>query len=773
MPADAEFRRLPSSSPKTRPRPLYFSTASNLGLHKTRGVPSLLDYALPAGAPLAARRWLRSLLLMPPEPHVAMSLHRACRELWKDHGSLPNFVAMSPANVVLKLKKREGNADFFNELKDLCSVVGAACDSPALADMCDNVLVAVASETGVRLAAHELAVKLAEVRALVDDVVEAAVKPPTSANIPSEFAGIAEVLTRMKLSNEEYKGKVKDSTIPLAVGQVEQAWSRVMIEAHACVSLAREAATFSSSSGKDPYLAYDVNNNASWIKLPRGTKMSADKASVLGLLHPRDRNGKMETAVYSTLALEEAQDEYRRSCVAAHDAVREQLRELAASVSPSIPELVGAASFSLIACVLEAHVRESKRRSWDLPNLVGFDSKGEGVLKNSLNLKAAWPYWLGGPGGIDPRVVRNSFDMNGMFLVTGPNMAGKSTMLRSTCACALLGACGLAIPAEAATQIPYIDAFMLRNFSSDSPLEGRSSFAVEMMEMKYVLQDVTSKSLVLVDELGKGTEARAGAALAGAMLEALDKAGCIGAFATHLHDLLHMDLELSENTTKMKMEVVDDGRHGRRPTWRMVEGTSTESLALEVARECNLPHDTLKRAAALYQRGSNGPGGDDHPAPRVAPTAPRNTGSSSPFDSLEKLSPLLQRTCQHVLDSLSGPERDGLATTVPDVHLVPKGTLPGTHTTNRSCVYIARRPRDNRFYVGSSGQLRERILTHRSPGSAASSQVHDPDAEFLYVIVSSSTARAVEAAVIKECMAENVPLLSTHDANSRWLPSSR
>lgn len=731
-----------------------------------------MDYALPAGAPLAARRWLRSLLLMPPEPHVAMSLHRACRELWRDHGSLPTFVAMSPANVVLKLKKREGNADFFNELKDLCSVVGAACDSPALADMCDNVLVAVASETGVRLAAHELAVKLAEVRELVEDVVEPAVKPPSSANIPPEFADIADVLTRMKLSNEEYKGKVKDATIPLAVDQVENAWRRIMVEAHACVSLAKQAAAFSSSSGKDPYLAYDVNNNAAWIKLPRGTKLSTDKTSVLGLVHPRDRNGKVETAVYSTSALEEAQDEYRRSCVAAHDAVREQLRELAASVSPSIPELVGAASFSLIACVLEAHVRESKRRSWELPNLVGFNSKKDGISKSSLNLKAAWPYWLGGPGGIDPRVVRNSFDMNGMFLVTGPNMAGKSTMLRSTCACALLGACGLAIPADGATQVPYIDAFMLRNFSSDSPLEGRSSFAVEMMEMKYVLQDVTSKSLVLVDELGKGTEARAGAALAGAMLEALDKAGCIGAFATHLHDLLHMDLELSENTTKMKMEVEDDGERGRRPTWRMVEGTSTESLALEVARECHLPPDTLKRAAALYQRGpSRTEGGEpslpDAPEPdRVTPAAPTRNDPTSPFHSLEKLAPLLQRTCQHVMDRLSGPEREGPITAV-KVHHVPKGSLPGTQITNRACVYIARRPRDNRFYVGSSGQLRERILTHRAPGSAASSQVHDPDAEFIYVVVSTSTARTVETAVIKECMAENVPLLSTHDANSR------
>eukprot|EP00891_Asterochloris_glomerata_P007043 jgi/Astpho2/7043/gw1.00107.195.1_t len=82
-------------------------------------------------------------------------------------------------------------------------------------------------------------------------------------------------------------------------------------------------------------------------------------------------------------------------------------------------------------------------------------------------------------------------------------MAGKSTVLRSTCAVALLAACGLHAPAQAAT-VPFTDAFMLRNFSADSPLEGRSSFAVEMHEMRYVLEDVTQDSLVLVDELGKG-----------------------------------------------------------------------------------------------------------------------------------------------------------------------------------------------------------------------------------------------------------------------------
>lgn len=121
----------------------------------------------------------------------------------------------------------------------------------------------------------------------------------------------------------------------------------------------------------------------------------------------------------------------------------------------------------------------------------------------------------------------------------GPS--GKSTVLRSICAVALLGSCGLFIPAASA-KIPYIDAFVLRTFTSDSPIDGRSGFATEMWEMCYVVDDVSPKSLVLVDELGKGTEVHAGTALAGAIFESIRDKGCIGIFATHLHFLFQLPL---------------------------------------------------------------------------------------------------------------------------------------------------------------------------------------------------------------------------------------
>lgn len=809
LPADAQFTRLPSSSPNTRPRPLYFSTASNLGLHKTRGVPSLLDYALPSGAPLAARRWLRSLLLMPPAPHVSIALHKACQELWKDHDSLPNFVAMSPANVVLKLRKREGNSDFFNELKELCHVVSTSCSTSSLEQMSENLLIAVAAETGVSMTRVDIAATAVH----VSDVISSVVVDGSGRSFQNKSNMIPlpeglEVLKKMKDSNEDFVGKVKPEIMSEVVGQVEDAWNRLLIEAKACLALSQKAVEPIQDSTKkvvEPVLTYDVSNNAAWIKIPRGRKVSVAKAETLGLHHPRDRNGKIESSFYSTLALEDAQDEYRRSCVAAHDAVRDKLRELATSISPNIPELVGAATFSLIACVLESHVRESKRRNWSLPSLVDFNLSKE--ASSGLHIKECWPYWLGGPGGNDLRVSRNSFEMDGMFLVTGPNMAGKSTILRSTCAVALLGACGLAVPAAPDTQIPYIDAFMLRNFSSDSPLEGRSSFAVEMMEMKYVLQDVTPRSLVLVDELGKGTEARAGAALAGAMLEALDKSGCIGAFATHLHDLLGMGLNLSPKTTRMMMEIktITDpktGQEQRKPTWRMVPGFSTESLALEVARECRLPDYALDRAKELYQsyqENTVASGVESSIIPSEGVTndklsqAPQNP--SDPGRTLHDLSPLFEAMCTHILKRLKPDQETSVS-----IKYVPRGSLPGTNAVGRSCVYIAQRPTDNRFYIGtyiilnnkvyvsvslcfahgagSSDQIRERILTHRKPPTVSNgSQVHDPDAEFLYAVIPKgfegiSAARAVEAALIRECLLQKIPLLSTFDMNKSSSPTT-
>jgi len=846
---DTQFRHLTAASPKSRPRPLYFSTASNLGLHKTRGVPSLIDYALQDGAPLTSRRWLRKLLLLPPPPKVSVAIHAACAELQNTDDAVPKFPVLIPNNVVLKIRTQQANDTFFRELSDLCRVVADACSEDHSAqreNFAQNVLVVAGEETGVQLEIKDLAEACREVYEMIHDVVDHDLEMGTG-SIRSESeeedetenngngagsisstpflvklknAGLLSSelrpFTKMFSETENFRGKIRPEKLKVALLAVEAARQQVVDEASKAFSIATESTSSSVKNGpasknSKPFFQYDVANKAAWIKIPGG---GTTKKAAPGLIHPKDRNGKIETGSYSTSKLEQAQDNYRSACAKAHDAVRTELKKLAESLQPKLSQLVAATTFAVVASALDSHVREAARRGWALPELSfskdvaqnsntaivngslmndtsslstipNFNnySNNNNNNNNSFKVDGMWPYWLGGTAGIDPGTIKNSFSMEGMFLLTGPNMAGKSTILRSTCAVALLGACGLAVPASSSSTVPYFDAFMLRNFSADSPLEELSSFAVEMKEMRYVLTDTTSQSLVLIDELGKGTEARAGAGIAGGILEALDSSGCRGVFATHLHSLLDLPLNIP-GTRKMMMEteeIENGGKNGnstrsvkRKPTWKMVPGESVESLALEVAASQRLPETVLERAADLYvqimdtsmNNGGGGGGGfsggdvenEISSSSRFTTTSAQITNKSgtssdisssfsspppSPAYELPQAADLLEATATEVLQALannhplsfSPTEEPSSSNTTSSIHahLIPVGMFPPVRTIGASCVYIARRP-DGWYYVGSSDSLQDRIKTHRQRGST--SRIADPKAEFAYVVIS-------------------------------------
>lgn len=162
-------------------------------------------------------------------------------------------------------------------------------------------------------------------------------------------------------------------------------------------------------------------------------------------------------------------------------------------------------------------------------------------------------------------------------------------MLRSVCAVALCGQCGLLVPAKTA-EVPFFSGFMLRAFSGDNPHEHKSGFAVEMSEMAYTLQDTGPHSLILVDELGKGTEVLDGTSIAGALLEEISSSGCRGIFATHLH-LLHSLPLNRQNLGDWRMDI-----QGTTATWRIKEGRCHESLALKVAEEQGVPEAIVQKA---------------------------------------------------------------------------------------------------------------------------------------------------------------------------------
>ena len=136
--------------------------------------------------------------------------------------------------------------------------------------------------------------------------------------------------------------------------------------------------------------------------------------------------------------------------------------------------------------------------------------------------KGVWPYWL------DKSIaVQNTFKLDGMWVLTAPNMSGKSTIMRSTAAAALLSSCGLCSPLEEG-HIKCFDNIFVRGASADVPTEGKSAFGSEMNDIAQMLRQCGSESLIMVDEIGRGTSPKDGTSLAGAVLEEIASRGITG-----------------------------------------------------------------------------------------------------------------------------------------------------------------------------------------------------------------------------------------------------
>ncbi|MDR0589070.1 MAG: DNA mismatch repair protein MutS [Spirochaetaceae bacterium] len=183
-------------------------------------------------------------------------------------------------------------------------------------------------------------------------------------------------------------------------------------------------------------------------------------------------------------------------------------------------------------------------------------------------------------------------------LITGPNMAGKSTYLRQTALIVIMAQMGSFVPAREA-EIGMVDRIYCRVGASDNLARGESTFLVEMNETAYILHTATEKSLVIMDEVGRGTGTNDGLSIAWAVCEELlDYIKCRTLFATHYHEL---SLIAHPALANRSMEVLD--RNGEIVFLRKLkEGSAAESYGLPVARLAGLPERVLQRAGQIMAR---------------------------------------------------------------------------------------------------------------------------------------------------------------------------
>lgn len=190
-----------------------------------------------------------------------------------------------------------------------------------------------------------------------------------------------------------------------------------------------------------------------------------------------------------------------------------------------------------------------------------------------------------------------------VLLITGPNMAGKSTAMRQTALCAVLAQMGSFVPCEKA-KLPIFDTIFTRVGASDDLSQGLSTFMVEMKEASHILRHASEKSLVILDEVGRGTSTEDGLALAHAILNFIaTKIKSWTLFATHYHELVAPAKKYSN--VKLIHTKVDQTSGKINFTHKLTPGSSGNSYGLEVAKIAGIPGEVINFAQTLIKPKNN------------------------------------------------------------------------------------------------------------------------------------------------------------------------
>ncbi|KAG2573226.1 hypothetical protein PVAP13_7KG247600 [Panicum virgatum] len=761
-----------------RPQPLYLGTATQIGVIPTEGIPNLLKMVLPSNCGGLPSMYIRDLLLNPPSFDVAAAVQEACRLMGNITCSIPEFTCISAAKLVKLLESKEVNHIEFCRIKNVLDEIMLMSRNAELSAILYKLLVPASVATGLKVEPDILMSECSVISQRIAEVISLGVENDQAItsfeHIPKDFFNDME---------SSWKGRVKRIHAEEEFANVDraaEALSTAVIEDFMPI-ISRVKSVMSSNGSPKGEICYAKDHEAVWFKGKRFTPnvwASTPGEQQIKQLKPAiDSKGrKVGEEWFTTVKVENALNRYHEACDDAKNKVLELLRGLSSELQDKINILVFCSTVLIIAKALFGHVSEARRRGWMIPTISTL-SKDCVVEESSsgMELVGLFPYWLDVNQG---NAILNDVHMHSLFVLTGPNGGGKSSMLRSVCAAALLAICGLMVPSSSAV-IPHFDSIMLHMKAYDSPADGKSSFQIEMSEIRALVSRATARSLVLIDEICRGTETAKGTCIAGSIIERLDTVGCLGIISTHLHGIFDLPLSLRNTEFKaMGTEVIDGCIN---PTWRLMDGICRESLAFQTARREGMPDLIIRRAEELYLTMA----ANKQQAISMVHNEPSNV-SRSVNGLVEKPDSLRNR--QETLPDAFEPLRREVESTVTmickkkmldlynkhsitelvDVVCVDVGAReqPPPSTVGRSSIYVIIRS-DSKLYVGQTDDLVGRLHAHRLKEGMQ-------DATVLYIVVpGKSVACQLETLLINQLPLKGFQLINKADGKHRNFGISR
>jgi hypothetical protein len=463
-------------------RPIYSSTASQIGLGNSNdnNVPSLVSALLPRLHSAHSARFFKKWLLLPPPYEVGDQMRSLCRVLSSNASlSIPSFVPISIAKIVSLISARECNTDLFASIRDnLRSLQYMLRQCPELtsSEEDDDDYVSLVAAM-LRITSYESGIPaervqllrgcseiLVDIDAVVADRLQQGVadddcfrdtcdrRRETDRERLNDFFSDNERVFRNKLSPAN---PIVVSVYRL-VDEAAQELCRVLTSLLPEDKDERRAMSHS--------IVYDRNENAIMLEVVqrKGKRGVGDAAAVtltddsgsavgeaLGPPSPLvpyiDRKGK-PTKYKTTLSLVTSLHRYLSVVAYATAVTSELLRELSGRLEGSLVSIVQASHWAVVLKAAMAHSEAARQKGWVLPQMVDDDAIAAATKQRALHLSGLSPYWMD----------RSSCEMAsirlvGLFLLTAPNMSGKSTLMRSVLVAALLANCGLFVPCSEAT----------------------------------------------------------------------------------------------------------------------------------------------------------------------------------------------------------------------------------------------------------------------------------------------------------------------------------